>query len=287
MAIVLKYCTRLKSLVIQECHRTSETIIFGTGNEWLHHQYPSLVYSGVCTPATSSWPELKVFFERNSNIQSIGLNCTFLFKNGHLIRESNLKFKRLIIDIDHDWNVSDNNFVNELYERGFYEMLRIYNHKKPSVWGIQHLITLSNVKNLSLPFAMNEDFPIPVVESIETMNLSVTAELFQVDILKAIAINFINLRKIILEDVNNLLELRPFVCHAPKLAIIHLIRFEGNHIEINDLIALNEERQKLAGAHKIEIIIGEKLFLKLKWSASIKFSMIEVKRRTETVYVYV
>lgn len=46
----------------------------------------------------------------------------------------------------------------------------------------------------------------------------------------------------------------------------------------DDFFALNEARENLAGACKVVIYVQDKLFMKMKWSSRVKFSMIELKR---------
>lgn len=275
---VLKHCSRLNKLSIQECNYTSQTNIIGNGNDWLHRRYPTLEgFNIINGPASSSCPELLVFFERNSNIQTLSINSTLLLKNRELILESNLKFDQLLIFTDHDWNLNHSNFVTHLYARRFYNAVHIMDFNNPSFHGIQHLPTIPNLESLCLPYAKRGDFPLPI-ESMKTLYISVKSELFQMDIANLIQTKFINLHMITLYNVDNLDSVRPFVCQAPKVTSIHLQYVSGNDIEVKDLIALNEGRMKLTGACKIGISINEKQYLKLKWSGRTNFGMIEVKR---------
>lgn len=271
--LILKHCAQLNYLSIECCHYASETAIIGSDNAWLRRQYPALEHFGLIHgPDTLSYAELLEFFKRNPNLQSIALNSSFLLNNRDLILQSNWKFDNLLISIDHDWNVMYNKFVNDLYARGIYKMVFMVDSNYSI---IEEFATISNLKMLNMMFTTNVDVPIPVVDSIETLFLG---EMPDEGTTKMLVKNFLNLNAIYVYDVRNLGDLWPLVCHAPKLSAIRLLRFCGSCFNISDLIAMNAERQKLAGASKIGIFLNEKLYLKLKWKARTKFSMIEFMR---------
>lgn len=78
-------------------------------------------------------------------------------------------------------------------------------------------------------------------------------------------------------------DLKPFICHALKLKKIKIWKFlshNGKDPSYDDFMALNRERElfNLNRSHKILIYIDENAFMKMKWTATLKFSSIELKQ---------
>lgn len=129
-----------------------------------------------------------------------------------------------------------------------------------------------NFNYLYLGATPPENVSIPVIESISTLRLGPMKK-FHDEILNQMARNFINLE--VVEVEGNLNDIRPFVCHASKLKQISFGIFTGENVHFSDVKALNEQRKRLANAHKITIFIDEENFMALKWSSN--SSLIEWK----------
>lgn len=280
--VLLKYCPRLKHLTLQMAKISKANI--HNGNEWLHHQYPSLEHFEIETDSLheesyQSTIDLLNFFKRNPNIRIFSANSKFLLLNRHLLLESNITFDRLSIVLNHDLNVI-RNLTDDLFEHKFYKQLHL--HLRYSYSGIRehvhHLSAFHNLEKLVLP-SMPGDFPLTKIDSItELVIVCPLSHNHQ----QLVATNLINLRFIQL-GCANLQDITLFVRHAPELRQIKIrILIRNSHNEFNlstsKWIALNEERKKLDRACKITIFIPENEFLKMKWTAKTNFSLIEFKR---------
>lgn len=88
------------------------------------------------------------------------------------------------------------------------------------------------------------------------------------------AVKFTNLRRVLIPSGY----VRSFVCGAPKLQELIIWDSHTEELTVDDIVAMNVERSKLARAHKVTLYIDEISFLKLKWIRKTNFSCIEIKR---------
>lgn len=282
--VILKYCPQLKRLGI----RIYADLNFDPKLEWLGRTYPKLKHIEIYDDTSLHWAKLLTFFEQNPNIRVFSVNSKFLLALGQLFLESNIKFDRLNIELDHKLNVI-HDLVNELYKRGFYKQLHlyciyaaplyVYNHA-------HHLSTFYNLEKLDVS-GLFCDFPLT------KMNDIIELEIIRFYFVPAEKIpDLINLKCICVHSAT-LKEISILVCHVPKLREIKISReinegetyppkkssdLKFNDLQTSDLVALNEEREKLSGARKVTIFIPENNFLKIKWTAKTNFSLIEFKR---------
>lgn len=281
--VLLKYCPRLKYLGMGS-HTLPKSII-GTGNQWLHRRYPTLQHFEMENMAKLDdeplkCSELLTFFTQNSNIRIFSTNSAFLWKIGHKMLSSNIKFERLDIfyqcSFQYDFNAICN-LANEMCEHGVFERLHLIKSNYLSLQDAQQFTTLCNLEKLHLHSIPN-NIEMPAMENIKA--LSITFGYTAADVLKLIAQNFINLQRIEIQfaDLQNIV---PFICHAPKLREIcvrKLYASVGGELKISDFEALHRERKKLHRACKVTIYIEEAIFLKLKWTARLKCSLLELRR---------
>lgn len=268
--------------------------IIGIGNEWLLRRYPTLKHFEIDTEQSDPnkelqrvCPELFTFLAQNPNIQSFSINSAMFLENRQQMMGSNIKFDRLDI---HMKRKSDSDFkdfkatvndvcslANVLLTEEFFKRLHLDTcfdcFDESSVFNISAFGNLEKLYLNSLP----DNFVVPVVESIKELGVGTLGH-FGSEQLAMIASNLINLKQFEIKFAE-LHIIKPFICHAPKLERIFVRRFYCcEELEIDDFIALDEERSHLGFAEKVTICVEEKRYMKLKWKAKkINFDFIELK----------
>lgn len=280
---LLKYCPHLRYLSVQA--NTTPKMIIGTGNEWLLREYPTLEHFQIRSgPRKESveCAELLTFFNQNPNVRIFSTDDTFLSMNRDIFLATTVKLDRLGIYVDDDDLISISNLTNDLHEQGFYKQLHLkaFQNKWISEGQLQQLWTFSNVEKLSVR-GLFSSFPAPKMECIKELSFVKTCLPFS-NIPMEMAMNLVNLKRINMH-VASLHNIWQFVCYAPKLTQIRIYHslVANNGLakpNFSDFVELNEEHKKLTAAHKVTIYAGDEIFLKMKWSAKINLSMIELKR---------
>lgn len=277
--VLLKYCPRLKYLGVRT--ETAPQTIIGTGNEWLLRRYPTLEHIAIESWSSIDEPlectaELLTFFQQNPNIRIFSTNSTFLALSHRFMLGSNLRFERLNIYMNKNLNFNCN-LANDFYKHEFYKQLHLYSNQE-EFFNDQLLSDFSNLEKLHM-FTLPEGYPIPVVESVKHLSIGMFY-LLPAEFPELMATNFINLKQIDIQYAH-LRDIQTFICHSAKLEEIKIWKLtvdDVDELKISDFVALNEERKKLANAHKVTIFINEQHFLKLKFIAEMNLSLIEVKR---------
>lgn len=283
--VFLKHCPRLKCLSLI---MSTTTTTIGTGNEWMLREYPTLEYFEIDIKGLHECPTLLEFFEKNPNIQTLSTNSKFLSMNYPQMLKSNIKFDRLNLRVPRDLDCIDD-IVIGLNNQNFYQKLHLCVEAEESwtiskrnskyVWQFQNIEMLAIFKPPRVP--------IPMMESIQQLVIGMT-DFGSTYILEDMAKQFINLKCIIcVEGLLFLHNFQALVCNAPKLEEVkvysYIARGHVDEVNFSDFVAMNEKRKQLAGARKVKIYIGEKLFLKLKCcNANVNFSMIQLKRIEST-----
>lgn len=283
--VLLKHCPRLKYLSVGTC--TLPKMIIGTGNDWLLRHYPMLEHFEIdirspCKEALQC-AEILVFFERNPNVRVFSTDSAFLSLCKPLMLGSNIKFDRLDILIKHNLNFICN-LANDLYTQDIYKKLHLYGGSRAFFRDEAHnLSAFFNLEKLYLD-SLPDDYPIPIMENIKELSLSVYSTLPSV-IPLLIATNFTNLKRITISFAN-LLDTMLFIRYGRKLEQIRIgdLDFENpKEPKVSDFVTLNEERKKLDQARKVTIFLNERYFLKFKWTATLNLSMIDLKRAESVV----
>lgn len=299
--VILKHCPLLRHLNVTTNNRHHPGTIIGTGNDWLHRQYPMLehfeMHIGIDHEEPSMEPpqyttELLAFFQQNQKIRIFSTDSGLIEKCQRLLLKSGLKFDRLDIYMDHRLHLVCN-LANILYENKFYKHLHLYNNQNHLIRNEEHHLSAFNELEKLHLYDLPEDRPMPVVESIKELSIGWIDYLpmgaqpmgnIQMNILKMVAENFTNLRRVDMQAVY-MRDIWSFVCHAPKLQQIRVVMIVRNDKPtVGDFIAMNEKRKKLVGARKVKILVDEQLFLEFKWANKINFSLIELKR-TDMCYL--
>lgn len=282
----LIFFPNLKYLCVDQIVMSSYEIRYesiGTGSEWLTQKYPKLKRLDLFLKNPTKL-ELKQFFEQNPNVRYFSTYFIHFMTHRDWITTANVKLDDLSINID-DYYDNFNNpndtfdldtrnlcqFLQELYERGFYKRL--------------HLCTTfsdddSMAKVVSFPALHGVsgsigDVDQPLLLSVKELKIKYGFSA------KAPALNFPNLTRVSLWNTisDNILYL---IRCAPKLKEIKAeslrrgLLYDGR---ILDLYALNKERKKLERPCKVTIYVDESVFLATKWTLkNIDLSLIEMKR---------
>lgn len=273
----LKFCPNIKCLVISK-FRSGK--IIGSGNEWLSRQYPTLeciVLHSSNLNLESETFELQSFFERNPKIQTFSTTFEFLWVNRHWLLESNVRLNQLDIigacnanlPMDGIWNL-----VKKLYEQDFYKRLHITASWIEDQEDINQIVSLNGLEKLSLKSICLE-FTIPPIAGLKELNIYAYEYFGDLKVH-----NLMNLEQLYIAFAS-LNDILPFVSCCTRLKQIVV-----NHLEIGtyfkngiiNLVALNNERKKLRRARKISFYVNEKIFLTQKWTTTINFDLIELKR---------
>lgn len=274
--IFLKCCTNLKYLSIKSI---SVYPLIGNGNEWFHREYSKLklhTFELHVTARLFRPIDVETFLKLNPNIRNFSTSSKVCKNFVNWMLESNHQFDTFSVSLS--WNEALPSFSDQLkvlYEHGFYKKLNLVSFHKSIIHGVDLLPALDNLQMWNAP---NLD-DLPPLKVLQT--LSIDAIDYSLDnSLDLIVSKFVNLRRLHV-NIGDLIHIRPFILYAAKLEQILLMRLRNDDIddEIDgiDFSALNRDRNKLPEAHKVTIYIDEKLFLRLKWTAKINFSFIELK----------
>lgn len=278
--IFLKYCTSMTSLSIKRSYKLrNKSIIIGSSNEWLHRKYPTLQHFELTELYELPENELRIFFERNPNVQTFTIDSNSLWENRQSIISSEIKLNKLAIEfMNEEFADEIIQLLNELYVVGFYKYLHVYSSRISQEYldkiflslfynSVEMLrgrlkeinVLLENVTILSFPgFYWREP--------IDTTNLYK---------------NLPNLERIFFEEAKTE-HIFPFICGSLKLKIIKIKRFHGGVHYVNgfiDLVTFNKERGKLLDATKIILYVDNHFVLSSKWSNQpIKYKSIELRQ---------
>lgn len=282
--VILKHCPHLKYLNVT-AHNFSD-LINDTKNEWLSRQYPMLehfeMHIGNAYTRMDPFIEyitiakLVTFFKQNPQIRIFSIDSDFLEKIHRSLLEFNIQFDRL--DIYRSQRLhSICNVAKILYEKQIYKRLHLYSNQPNFIGNDEHYLSaFGNLEKVHF-HSVTGNSPIPVVASIKELSIGWLCAISN-DILKMMAENFIDLRRVDMQYAH-MCDIRSFVCHAPKLRQIRVVElFHTETPTISGFITMNEERKKLVNACKVKILIGERDFLRFKWTGKINFSLIELKR---------
>lgn len=267
----LQFCPNLKEIEVVDTYR----MLNPYKNSWLLRKYPSLQTVHFHPYKAFKIRELRSFLENNSNIRTFVTRSDVLWENRKNLLQSNIKLDRLKISHYNtgarSMNLDIQSFrmlLRQLYERGFYKQLhfslKLFSKEDADYFSLLGALESLRVENLAEGLCPQITVRCLEIDYNYDRCIDIPVEIFpNVESLFLGNINFENLRN---------------VFGALKyLKKIKIKVFEG-HL---NLIALNKEREKCAGAYKVTIFVAEETFLKTKRSTRYgitNLGFVEMKR---------
>ncbi|XP_031635376.1 uncharacterized protein LOC116348494 [Contarinia nasturtii] len=252
-------------------------------DQWTHRIYPALEHFELKSSRSDEIPGLKTFFELNTTIKKFSVDMELFWSNRELFKKSNIKFDTLSIGFGKECDEFNTyefkllcRLLNDLYASGFYKNLHMH-FLYPGLRIPQAFINqLASVKGLvKFHFELKTHLLLGTLRNLEELG---TATNFISD-LKLIPHMLSKLKRLYFIKASSD-DILPFICHAKKVNKIKVECLFGLN-KILDLLALNKEREKLVGAHKITIYVEEVVYFATKWAMKQKdFKLIEMKRDT-------
>lgn len=283
--VILKWCTSLKDLSIRNIFGCE---VIGDGNKWLSRQYPLIEHIDLNDHEIGSYgeayeiPELKKFFELNSNIRAFSTNFHFLVMNRHCWLNTSITIDQLNIEGDCFYDkhmIGICGLLNTLYIQGFYKRIHMRAIYIKTQEAMDAIISVRGMEKLHLA-QVGIKTTLPSMPKLRELGIGFYGDNDFED-LETVAKNLVNVERI------NFIRIKsdtiiPILRHAPRVKDIKVDHLdEGTHFknDVINLFALNEERKTLARACKVTIYVDEKCFLSTKWATSnIDLSLVTLKR---------
>lgn len=265
----LKYCKNVKYLSMKKVNSWDPPI--NIGDEWLNHQYPSIEYICFELVSKDKIDELMILFHLNPNIHASLVELNFLEEFAMNLIAADRKLDRLYIDV---LTIKENllDLLKKLYDAGFYKRLCLSTAFMDDLENVENYLKFTSIgiEVLSTKFL---DVKIPPSPSLKEINIDCDKFVENYESVKNVFERF-SCNIILFEDISayigNFPKLKHFKVNLPKGILVPN--------ELN-LIALNKERQKLAGACKTTIYVHDDAFLATKWATTkTNFDLIELKR---------
>lgn len=188
-----------------------------------------------------------------------------MWENRSAFLSTGIRLDRLAIEFISE-NLADNvvSLLDELFERGFYKRLHIYPTEVPNEYfnRIDSLPLSDAVEFLRVDF-LHIDTVLWNLKALEIdirLDRSTPATNFPE--------KFPNLERLYL-NIATTEQILPFIRASSRLKMIKIADFmDSTHLRHGfiDVVALNEEREKLPNASKIIIYIEESMVLSTKWA---------------------
>lgn len=274
----LKFCKQLKCLFISKIKSNK---VIGDGDEWMQHKYPTLEHISLQACSYSNVEiesfEFKEFCELNSSIKMFSTNFEFLWMNRNWILESNIRLD--VFAVNGACNSSlpiDSIFglLTQLFQQEFYQRLHITASWIDDQQIIDQILSLKSLEKLCLR-NITVKISFPSFPNLKMLSFYAYEHFAELNIN-----HLVNLEQIyfVFASINDIV---PFIVSCAKLSKITVDHLENGIYFKNDIInlsALNNEREKLAGAQKLLFYVPETILLKHKWTTKIKYNLIELKR---------
>lgn len=273
---VLVFCKHLKHLRV--IGFPYSTVIAGIDNDWLMQKYPTLIHLELLRFRSNESKELITFLEINPNIQKYAIPVNYIWLNRESILKANIKLDHLITLIyfvSKKKFISICNLLNQLHDIGIFKKLDLYHISKFEQSFVMHLSSLKALVKLRIP--PTKCVELSALQHLEEIRIHRSSQLKG---LTALPIHLSNLKRIHFSSAT-LADVVILVSQAESLGKIQIEQFEDglNWNKIIDLIALNNEREKLQAAENLTIYVREDIYLATKWAyIETKLSLIELKR---------
>ncbi|XP_055307077.1 uncharacterized protein LOC129571329, partial [Sitodiplosis mosellana] len=271
--VFLKHCKNLKCLTVDV---SGEDILIGSSNDWLLREYQTLehiIFNGRnLMRSPSEIEKLKTFFRLNTNVQSIWET----FDDAPFLTDIDITFDQLRIRFYMKQICSDGEDylvkLARVHQKGLYKRLHIFiDDCSNERWASNYGDGLVNVglEQLASYGCMDFPHPLPYFKELTVLHCENPKYLEKVRNIEWLYI---------VECGPN--AIASFTSYLPKLKHFRIGGFDDADEEtILNLLALNKERAKLAGACKTTIYVPEKIFLATKWAKTkTDFNLIELKR---------
>lgn len=266
---ILKWCPNLKYLSVNRS--VNET------DYWFQRQFPMMEHLEITQKMTIT--PMK-FLQVNPNIRILSIVGECLEANRNHFLESNIKIDQLkvLISIFHN-QIADT--IEQLHEQGFHKRLHLTicilrQADMDRIASIPGMEKFCPFPILSLRF--NEAFTWPTMPYLRELSIYHFNLIPDVNF---VAKKFKNVERVFFRK-GRPEDIIAFIRYASKVKEIKVHNLqEGAHFQngIIDLLALNNERKRLAGACKVTIYVEEVTFLSTKFSkVKTEFSLITLKR---------
>lgn len=279
---ILAFCPHIKRFSLMDWSSESDT----NDIDLFHHKYPSLEHFELVSHRRSG---LVDFLKLNPNVRSLSISCRSWINSERLVDLADIHLAELAIlncEIDGEFVRT----IKELHKRDFYQRLSLYFTRTELVQdNVDQLATLEGIVKLYLGGrSIWADIAISALSSLEELCLD---ECNRITDLETAAIQLSRLGRIHFKYAS-LDDIWPFIRQARRVKKIKVENLsEGIHFShsnnVINLVALNEEREKLADAQKLTIYVKEKLFLATKWTLKeIDFRSIRLKREESYEWIH-
>lgn len=290
--LFLKFCGNVRRLYIQDCdvgsYDSEDDDI--EENLWLLRKYPTLEHIELRPDSIMEVrPELNEFFELNPNVRSFSTTADCIWANRNELLQSNAKLDILEVKIftpamyfNLDFGTEQiiemiRNLFVQLFNRGFYKRLFLY-VPKVDQQACNLLTLLKGLEKLCIR-EYGQIFGLAQLTNLRELAILDGAKADDMEIL---ANSYTNLQRFYISNAS-IDDIRPFICRSTNLTKVKVIPKDESHFNggILPLIALNREREKLAGARKVTIYVPDNVFINSKWATrdgDVNLKMIELKR---------
>lgn len=276
----LKFCPNVTHLTVGEIYHKNLIV---RDNRWLHHEYPNLKYIEFndCYDIPRENAEVKTFLELNPNIRTFATKFDFLLANRRWLIGSSVQFDVLRLEGTCGNHGMDQIFdlVKTLYDQGFYKRLHFHCFDtKPNVFWNQ-ITTLPAVEALRLAEMCIPITISPLMNCAKEVHFNYFGYCEHPERLAS----FLSNVDCVHVEVTKSTDLLRFVRHSPRVREFHFNIILGvggsENGAIIDVVALNREREQLAGARKQTIYVPEAHFLATKWTGMpTNGSLVQLKR---------
>lgn len=270
----LKYCEHLSTF----CLQSSDNIFIGSSdNKWLQHKFPNLKHLEFVQIPSTRINNLNVFLEKNSQLESLAMNSSLVWKNQDVLRESKIKLKDFAIVINFEESrdyAAYFQLFNELHRQGLFQQLHLY------INGFTKTIItqMESLQAFVKLYFTNCKLDKSVTSSIASIIELGTVKSSNLNDIEYLAKNLVNLQRLFIQCAD-LEDILTFLKFSRNLRIIQVKYLEINRCigKILNLPELNKARMQLKNARKVTIFIDETLFLTTKFAFGTKFPLIEIK----------
>lgn len=261
---LLKNCRNLKSLRIDSFKKY----------KWLLKKYPTLKTVRLGGDHTKEILKIKIFLEKNPNVQCLEIQEHFLLKNRNVFMTIKAEFDELILDCCNGMDFQSTcDLLNDLQNRGFYNRLKIKVYKLRQE-DIELIVQLSTLEKLTWLW-VDSDIIWPTLPNLKEVNFCG----YKYISIESLATNVMNIERV-------------FILQATLLQILHLVRRLSKLKEIKiyhlrdrialDVVMLNKARRNLHGATRLIIYLREKYYLATKWTYGNQNTELIVLKRLES-----